>query len=295
MFMAFAPTLAWLYLGRILNGMTAASFSTANAYVADITAPEKRARNFGIMGSAFGFGFVIGPSRGRPARRGQPAPAVHGRRRPLLGQRAVRPADPARVPGPRSPRRLDRTGRRANPLGAFAFLRERRELLGLASVGFLFQLAYTVLPSIFVLYTGYRYHWTPAILGLTFMATGASMIAVQMFLVGPVVKRIGERGAVLWGATFGALGFLDLRLRLVAMDLCDGHPGVRRRRPAAAGPPGPDEPSRRSRSHQGQLQGANQSLQGIAAILGPALVRPDLRLVRSGMTTSLHSARVWRS
>jgi len=269
MFMALAPTLAWLYVGRILNGMTAASFSTANAYVADITPPEKRARNFGVMGSAFGFGFIIGPSIGG-----------------LLGEVSLRlpfvvAAGLCLVNGlygllilPESLAPERRTAsldwRRANPLGAFAFLRERRELLGLAGVGFLFQLAFTVLPSIFVLYTGYRYHWTPAILGLTFMATGASMIAVQMFLVGPVVKRIGERGAVLWGAAFGALGFLLYAfasspwLYILAIPVYAGigllQPGLMGLMSRRVGP-----------QHQGQLQGANQCLQGVAAFLGPPL------------------------
>jgi DHA1 family tetracycline resistance protein-like MFS transporter len=269
MFMALAPTLAWLYVGRILNGMTAASFSTANAYVADITPPEKRARNFGIMGSAFGFGFIIGPSLGG-----------------LLGEVGLRlPFMVAAglclinglyglliLPESLSPERrataLD--WRRANPLGAFAFLGERRELLGLAGVGFLFQLAYTVLPTIFVLYAGYRYHWTPGILGLTFMATGAAMITVQMFLVGPVVKRIGERGAVLVGATFGAVGFSIYAfasapwLYVLAIPVFSGvgllQPGLLGLMSRRVDP-----------RHQGQLQGANQCLQGIAAFAGPPL------------------------
>jgi DHA1 family tetracycline resistance protein-like MFS transporter len=264
MFMALAPTLAWLYLGRIFNGMTAASFSTANAYVADITAPEQRARNFGIMGSAFGFGFIIGPSIGGllgevslrlPFMVAAGLCLING----LYGLLIL----PESLAADRRATSLD--WRRANPVGAFAFLRERRELLGLASVGFLFQLAYTVLPSIFVLYTGYRYHWTPAILGFTFMATGASM-----FLVGPVVKRIGERGAVLLGATFGACGFLIYAmaaspwLYVMAIPIFAGvgllQPGLMGLMSRRVDP-----------RHQGQLQGANQCLQGIAAFLGPPL------------------------
>jgi DHA1 family tetracycline resistance protein-like MFS transporter len=269
MFMALAPTLAWLYLGRVLNGMTAASVSTANAYVADITPPEKRARNFGMMGSAFGFGFIIGPSIGG-----------------LLGEISLRLPFmvaaglclingvygllvlPESLPPDRRTAALN--WRRANPLGAFAFLRERRELLGLASVGFLFQLSYTVLPSIFVLYTNFRYHWTPAVLGFTFMATGASMVAVQMFLVGPVVKRIGERGAVLCGATFGAAGFLLYAfaslpwIYIMAIPVFAGtgllQPGLMGLMSRRVGP-----------QHQGQLQGANQCLQGVTAFLGPPL------------------------
>jgi DHA1 family tetracycline resistance protein-like MFS transporter len=160
--------------------------------------------------------------------------------------------------------------RRANPLGALAFLREHSQLLGMASVGFLFQLAQVVLPTIFVLYTGYRYGWTPAILGFTFMASGAAMIAVQMFLVSPVVKTVGERGAVLLGATLGASGFLVYALAaspwvyLMAIPVFAGvgllQPGLLGLMTRRVGP-----------SHQGQLQGANQSLQGVASIIGPPL------------------------
>jgi DHA1 family tetracycline resistance protein-like MFS transporter len=269
LFMAFAPTLAWLYVGRILNGVTASSFSTANAYVADITPPEKRARNFGIMGSAFGFGFIIGPSIGG-----------------VLGDISLRL--PFMVAAglclinwlyglfvlPESLTAERRTGainwRRANPLGSLAFLRERGNLLGLAGVGFLFQLAQTVLPTIFVLYTGYRYGWKPGILGLTFAASGVSMITVQMFLVGPVVKRIGERGAVLLGSGIGAIGFVIYALAPNGLVYLTGIPVF-----AMMGFLQPGLLGLMSRRvdprHQGQLQGANQSLQGIASVIGPPL------------------------
>ena len=267
LFMAFAPSLAWLFLGRVFNGVTASSFSTGNAYVADITPPEKRARNFGIMGSAFGFGFMIGPTIGG-----------------FLGEISLRLPFMAAaglclinglyglfvLPESLSPER--RTAginwRRANPLGSLAFLRERSHLLVLAAVGFLYQLSFTALPTIFVLYTGYRYGWTPAILGLTFLATGVSQIVVQMFLVGPVVKRLGERRAVLLGAAGGAAGFCiyalassgPLYLIGVPFFAMTGflQPGLMGLMTRRVGP-----------QNQGQLQGANQSLQGIATIVGP--------------------------
>lgn len=269
MFMAFAPTLMWLFVGRVLNGITAASFSTANAYVADITAPEHRARNFGMLGSAFGFGFMIGPIIG----------GVLGEvwlRLPFMAAGALCLINvlygffilPESLPPERRAQTLP--WRRANPIGSLMFLRAHGELLGLALVTFLNQLAQTVLPTIFVLYTGYRYHWTPAILGFTFMASGASMIAVQMFLVGPVVKRVGERGAVLLGAALGAVGFLIYALAPTGPAYLVGipvfaliglmQPGLQGLMTRRVGP-----------THQGQLQGANQSLQGIASMIGPSL------------------------
>jgi DHA1 family tetracycline resistance protein-like MFS transporter len=269
LFMAFSPSLGWLYVGRILNGMTAASFSTANAYVADITPPERRARNFGILGSAFGFGFMIGPTIGGFL-------GEFGLRVPFYAAAALCLVNalyglfvlPESLPADRRATNLHWT--RANPVGSLMFLRAHGELLGLAGVSFLNQLAQVVLPTIFVLYAGYRYGWTPAIFGLTFMASGASMIAVQMFLVGPVVKAVGERGAVLLGAALGGLGFLIFGLAWNGYVYLVGvpvfamvglmQPGLLGLMTRRVGP-----------RRQGQLQGANQSLQGIASMIGPPL------------------------
>lgn len=269
LFMAFSPNLYWLYAGRILNGATAASFSTANAYVADITPPERRARNFGVLGSAFGFGFMIGPTIGGVL-------GEHNLRAPFIAAAALTFLNflyglivlPESLPPER--RAAELPWRRANPVGSLAFLREHGELVWLALVSFLSQLAQVVLPTIFVLYCGYRYGWTPAILGFTFMASGASMIAVQMFLVGPIVGRIGERGAVLLGAAMAALGFTIYGLApngiiyLIGVPvfafmgvMAPGLQGLMTRRVGA--------------QHQGQLQGAIQSLQGVASMVGPGV------------------------
>jgi len=269
LFMAFAPTLWWLFLGRILNGVTASSFSTANAYVADITPPDRRARNFGMLGSAFGFGFMIGPTIGGVL--GDISlrlPFVFAAGLCLINGLYGLLVLPESLAPDRRTKQLNWA--RANPVGSLAFLRERGDLLGLAGVNFLSQLAQTVLPAIFVLYTGYRYHWTPGILGLTFMATGASMIAVQMFLVGPAVKAVGERGAVLLGAGFGAAGFAMFALASTGIGYLIGipvfalmglmQPGLMGLMSRRVGP-----------QNQGQLQGANQSLQGIASMVGPIL------------------------
>jgi DHA1 family tetracycline resistance protein-like MFS transporter len=296
LFMAFAPNLGWLFMGRVLNGATAASFSTANAYVADVTPPERRARNFGMLGSAFGFGFIIGPSIGG-----------------FLGETSLRlpfmvaagiclinalyglAVLPESLPPDR--RTSSVNWRRANPLGSLAFLLEHGRLAILVIVAFLFQLGFTVLPAIFVLYSGYRYGWTPAILGWTFMATGVSQIVVQMFLIGLIVRKIGERGAVLLGCGAGAAGFLiyglaptgPLYLIGIPVWALSGFmmPGLMGLMTRRVGP-----------QHQGQLQGVSQSVQGIASVLGPPLfgltfswaVRHDASLHLPGLPILISSA-----
>lgn len=268
LFMSFAPGLWWLYAGRILNGMTAASFSTANAYLADVTPVEKRARTFGWMGSAFSFGFIIGPTIGGiiGGHFGLRAPFLAAAGLTLINALYGLFVLPESLPPERRAKTYD--WRRANPLGALRLLRSQPGLLGLAGVGFLFQFAQVVLPTIFVLYTTYRYHWTPQILGYTFLLTGVLGVLVQWFLVGPIVARIGERNAVLLGAAAGILGFAWYGAAPTGMLYLLGAPvfalwnlmlpglqGLMTRRVPPA--------------QQGQLQGANQSLAGIASVLGP--------------------------
>ncbi|MBP7704103.1 MAG: TCR/Tet family MFS transporter [Caulobacter sp.] len=265
--MALAPNLWWLLVGRILNGMTASSFATANAYVADVTAPQDRAKVFGWMGSAFSFGFLIGPVIGGPL--GDidlQLPFWVAAGLTFLNLAYGLFVLPESLPPER------RAGAfawaKANPVGSLRLLGSHHELLGLALVLFIFQFAHMVLPSIFVLYTDYRYHWSGTAFAIAFAATGAMGIVVSIFLVGPVVKRIGERGAVLVGCLFGALGFAlygaapNTFWYIVAMPvfalmgfLMPGLMGLMSRR----APP----------EEQGRLQGANQSIQGIASIFGP--------------------------
>jgi DHA1 family tetracycline resistance protein-like MFS transporter len=269
LFMAFAPSLGWLFVGRLISGTTAGVFSTANAYVADVTPPEKRARAFGWMGSAFTIGFLAGPAIGGLL-------GNFNLRLPFMAAALLTLVNV--IYGlfvlPESLKPSLRTDafhwRRANPLGALRLLRSHHELLPLAGVGFLMQFANMVWPSVFVLYTAYRYHWTPAGTGFLMMAGSAMGVCVQSFLVGPVVKHFGERGAMAIGATAQMLGMAwnafapTGAIYVVAMPvnalsglLIPGLQGLMTRRV------GPDE--------QGQLQGANQSLMGIASIVGPIL------------------------
>jgi DHA1 family tetracycline resistance protein-like MFS transporter len=269
LFMAFAPSLWWLFVGRIFNGMTAASFSTASAYVADVTTPETRAKGFGLMGAAFGVGFTFGPALGGWL-------WTFDHRLPFLVCAALALCNwlygffvlPESLPPERRQPRFD--WKKANPLGALRLLRSHSGLLSLAGVGFLFQLAHNVLPSVFVLYMGFRYGWSPGVIGLTLMASGISSIIVQALVVGRVVKAVGERGALLIGLFSGFAGFMVYALAPTGLLYLCGLPlfalsglimpglqGLMTRRVA------PNE--------QGQLQGANSALMGVASIIGPSL------------------------
>ena len=228
----------------------------------------------------------------RLPRRLRASRAVPGGRWPHRHQLALRAHRPARRSLPVERRVAKFNWARANPLGSLAFLQAHGELLGLATVGFLFQLAHTVLPSIFVLYAGFRYHWGSDMVGLTMMLTGILGVVVQSFFVGPVVARIGERGALLLGTLGGAAGFTLYGLapeegglglhRLCAGLRCDELP--------AAGPPGAGMTRRAMGPQaQGQLQGANQSLQGIRLGHRADDLRADLRLGGARRRGSAHA------
>jgi MFS transporter, DHA1 family, tetracycline resistance protein len=275
--MTFAPTLAWLLIGRVINGATAASFSTANAYVADIATPQNRARYFGWMSSAFSIGFLLGPAVGGALT----AHALHfggytldGLRVPFLVAAALCAINwvygllvlPESLPPER--RIAAFNWRRANPVASLSLLRSHQDLVPLATINFLAQFAQQVLPGIFVLYTQYRYHWSLQFLGITFFVTGALGVVVQMFVVGPVVKWIGERGAVIVGSVLSAIAFLIYALAPTQNWYFVGMPIF-----ALAGIAQPGlqglMTQRVTGSEQGRLQGANQSVMGIASILGP--------------------------
>jgi len=296
LFMAFAPTLQWLYVGRIINGMTAASFSTASAYVADVTPPEGRAKAFGLMGSAFGIGFVVGPVLGGWL-------GTYDLRLPFLVCAALALCNwlygffvlPESLPAEKRAKAF--VWKKANPFGSLVLLRSHRDLLGLAGVNALYLIAHNVLPAIFVLYTGHRYGWTPLQMGLNMMVTGILNIIVQALLVGPTVKRVGERGALLTGLFCGALGFAVFAAAPTSLFYWMGMPIFALMGLVQPGIQG--LMTRRVAPHeQGQLQGANSAAIGIAAIFGPAIfgltfawsLRHEQVLHAPGLAVALASA-----
>jgi DHA1 family tetracycline resistance protein-like MFS transporter len=267
-FMAIAPTLGWLFVGRVISGITAASISTAYAYVADVTPPDKRAARFGLLGAAFGAGFVLGPALGGLA--GSISPRL-----PFWIAAGLSLANagyglfvlPESLP---VSRRVTFSWRVANPVGALVLLRSHASLLGLALVSFLDGLAHAVLPSIAVLYMLYRYGFDQRTVGLTMAGVGIASIVVQGAVVGPVTKRIGERAALMLGLGFGVLGFLVFALAQTGGEFWLGIPLL-----ALWGMESPACMALMSRvvsaQEQGRLQGANSSVTGIANLFGPVL------------------------
>ncbi|MCC6967975.1 MAG: TCR/Tet family MFS transporter [Nitrospira sp.] len=266
--MALAPSLSWLFAGRVISGIASSSFSTAGAYIADVTAPEKRAAAFGLMGVSFGLGFVLGPAVGGLLGALDP-------RWPFWGAAATSLLNacygffvlPESLPlDKRAPFRWQR----ANPAGALILLRSHHELFGLATANFLMNLAHGVLPSVAVLYLGYRYGWGPSAVGFTLAAVGICAMIVQGTLVRPITAKLGERRTLLTGLLCGATGFAIYGLAPTPFVYCLGIPVMAFW--GLAGPSAQGFMTRRvSASEQGQLQGAIASLTGIAGLIGPTL------------------------
>jgi MFS transporter, DHA1 family, tetracycline resistance protein len=266
--MALAPNIGWLLFGRIASGICASSFSTAGAYIADVAAPEQRATAYGMLGAAFGVGFVLGPALG----------GVLGNidaRLPFWGAAGLALVN-ALYGLFVLPESLPRDKRdtfhwsKANPVGSLKLLLSHPDLLGLAAVNLFFQLAHCVLPSMFVLYTSYRYGWDTKTVGLTLMAVGVLSIVVQGGLVKPAVQALGERGSLYAGLVFGILGFLGFALAPSALWIWSALPVF-----SLMGLFGPGLQSlmsqRVSAHEQGKLQGANGSITSIAGLIGPAI------------------------
>lgn len=264
--MAVAPNLWWLALGRLIAGMTSASFTVAYAYMADITPPAQRARAFGLIGAAFSGGFIAGPLLGGVLGEISPrapfwAAAALGGLAFLYGWWVLPESLPVS-------RRMAFSWARANPLGALALLRSRHGLLGLATVNFLLYFAHHVFSAVFVLYAGYRYGWSPGQVGLVLALAGALDVVVQGVLVGPVARRLGDAQTMAMGLFGGALG-------IACMGLAPSGPwfALAMFPNALWGFAMPTLQSlitqRVSEQEQGQLQGALNSLGSVAGVASP--------------------------
>jgi MFS family permease len=237
----------------VVSGVFSASFTIANAYIADVTPPEDRARSYGIVGAAFGMGLVFGPVLGGQLSHIDPRlPFWFAAGLTLLSFCYGWFVLPESLPPERRSRKFDWS--HANPLGSLVLLRRYPQVFGLAAVIFLVNLAQYVYPSVFVLFADYRYHWKEDAVGWVLGAVGVLSVLVNALLIGPGVKRFGERRALLFGMGFGVLGFVvygfaDAGWVLLAATAVGHLAGVRRTGGAGAGHPRGRR--RRARPHPG--------------------------------------------
>jgi DHA1 family tetracycline resistance protein-like MFS transporter len=264
--MALVPTVPWLFVTRALNGVSGASITAASAYIADVTTPEKRAAGFGIVGAAFGIGFVLGPLLGGilgdidihyPFYAAGAMALCNG----LYGVFVLPESLP---PERRSARAI------GNPLAALGILGQYPLARRLAGALFLVNVAQFALHSTWVLYTGHRYGWGPRDVGLSLFAVGLGAALVQGGLARRIIPKLGERRSVLIGLGIGVIAYLGYAtatagwmiyatvafasLGGIAMPACQAliTRSVR-----------PDQ--------QGAVQGGLTSAQSLANILGPLL------------------------
>src|SRR5258705_1907163 len=266
--MALAPSIGWLFLGRVLAGITSASIPTATAYISDVTPAEKRSKAFGLLGAAFGVGFVLGPALGGWLGMYSPRlPFWIGCAGSLLNAMYGLFVLPESLPPEKRQPRL--RWENANPLGALRLLRSHAELKGLATVNFLGYVAHEVYLTVFVLYVMYRFAWDQRMVGTSLAVVGISSI-VMSGLVGPVVKWLGERRALLTGLFFAAAGFVIYGIAWATSIFLSAI--LVSSLWSLAGPTSQALMTRRvSASVQGELQGAIASLRGVAMLIGPGL------------------------
>jgi MFS transporter, DHA1 family, tetracycline resistance protein len=267
--MGFAPTLAWLFVGRAIAGAAGASFTPAYAYVADISPPERRAQNFGVVSAAFGIGFIIGPAiGGLLGSLGSRAPFFAAATLSLINLCYGFFVLPESLP---LERRRPFEWRRANPLGTLAQMKKHPVVLGVLAALFLWGLGNQVMPSTWAFYTKFRFGWSEAMIGASFAAVGVVMATAQAVVMRQLVPRLGERGAAIIGIVAGAMGYagFGLATRSWMMFALLGSWFF-----AALVMPTMNAfmSHRVSPDAQGELQGAVASLFSLAAIIGPPIM-----------------------
>lgn len=271
--MAWAPTLGWFFLGRVISGITGANFSAATAYIADISPREKRAANFGLVGAAFGFGFALGPALGGwLAAHGVEQFGENGIRLPFVAAGILALLNclyglfvlpESLQPENRRPFRLHR----GNPLGAILDLRRYPFVLGLALTYFILSLGHQVFPAIWALYTEYRFQWDPREIGNSLALVGIMAIVIQGGVARKLIPRLGERRSAIIGVAINIAALVGYGVATVPslvywLIVAGSLGGIAT--PAIQGmisrSVGDDE--------QGTVQGSLASLQSVAGFLG---------------------------
>jgi DHA1 family tetracycline resistance protein-like MFS transporter len=267
--MGFAPTVGWLFLGRAVAGMAGAVYVPANAFVVDVTPPERRAHAFGVVSSAFGLGFTLGAAVGGVL-------GELGPRAPFFAAAALAGTNlvygffvlPESLP---PSRRRPFSWSRANPLGSIRALRRHPEVFALAGVTLIYLIGSNAYPSTWSFVMTAKFGWSPAMVGLSLGASGLGMALVRALVTGRFVSRIGERRTAMFGLTAAALGALAIALVpwgflvfpiAFAMALeAVTYPSLNSLMSRRAAP-----------EQQGELQGAIASLSSLAAIVGPSIM-----------------------
>jgi DHA1 family tetracycline resistance protein-like MFS transporter len=266
--MAVSPNVAWLFVGRAVSGLTAASYSAAAAYLTDVTPPEQRSRRFGLLSAIYSTGMILGPALGGLLGEiGPRAPFFAAAALAALGWVYGLFVLPESLPPElRTKVALHVT----NPIRSFGILARDKALLGLASATLLIQLAVSAPITLFVLYTGYRYHWTSVDVGLLLMAFGGGNIFVMAIVAPRLAERVGERTTLLLGLAVAAIGFAGQGLATTGLQFCMAC--VASCLGNLCGPPLQSLQTRHVKaSEQGRLQGALTGLIALTGLVGPIL------------------------
>jgi DHA1 family tetracycline resistance protein-like MFS transporter len=271
--MAAAPTLMWLFIGRAVAGIAGAVYAPANAYAADISPPDQRAKMFGRLGAAFGLGFIIGPALGGlVGELGPRAPfvlaAVLSAANLVFGYFVL----PESLP-PEKRRKL--AWKRANPLGGLMALGRYGGVLGIIAAYFLFSLAFNVYPGTWAYYTEAKFGWSSSMIGLSLMCTGVFMALVQFVLTGPITKRLGEANTAKLAMTISIAGCLAYAFVPFAWMVFLIQPPVSLQ--ALVFPTINALISRRvAATEQGALQGMMGSMTALGSVFGPLMLTQTL-------------------
>jgi len=268
-FVVFAPTIEWLFVGRIIAGIMGASFTTAGAYIADVSTPEKRAQNFGIIGVAFGLGFILGPLLGGVL-------AEYGTRAPFIGAAVLTFINwlygffilPESLK-PENRRKFE--WKRANPFGSLEFLLRYKVILGLVGSIVLVYLAGHAIQSTWSYYTIEKFKWTPKEVGFSLGFVGVLVALVQGLLIRVIIPKIGQARSVYVGLALYAIGFFLFGLASQSwmmyaflIPYCLGGIAGPSLQGIMSGQVPPTE--------QGELQGALTSLISLTSVFGPVMM-----------------------
>ena len=269
LFLAFAPSIGWLFVGRAISGITGASITTGSAYISDISAPEKKAQNFGMIGAAFGLGFIIGPVLGGQL-------AHFGVRVPFIGAAVlslinwlygyfILPESLAKE----NRRRFE--WKRANPIGSLKMLNKYPVIAGLVvSITLIYLSAHSV-QTTWSYYTIEKFGWSPTMIGYSLGVVGICVAIVQGVLIRRIIPKIGQEKSVYWGLLLYTIGFVLfayasqtwMMFAFTAVYCLGGIAG-----PAIQGIIATHVPA----NEQGELQGALTSLMSATSIIGPLIM-----------------------